>query len=172
MTTDFESELVEHYRSGSMSPRLAREVDHRFLAALERRGSDRGRWRRRVPSLAAAAALVAMMALAGGAVAQRIIGDDEVFSRPGLTNFGQPFWGTDILDRTPAEAAAMAAAKGYAVRWQVEHRHGTDTLADDDTTFTDVAPACGSIAGGSVLEPGQIQMVVVIDDPLTPGSDC
>ncbi|MEO8251510.1 MAG: hypothetical protein ABI578_03445 [Chloroflexota bacterium] len=123
------------------------------------------------------------MAFAGGTVAQRALADGIVFvngilfregvvERPGLTNFGQPFWGTNIFDRSPAEAAGMAAEKGYVIRWQIEDRAGTLSSADDEITFSEEAPPCGKIGGGSVIEEGRIQLVVVLDDPSTPGSEC
>ncbi len=93
---------------------------------------------------------------------------EGVIERPGLTNFGQPFWGTDIFERAPLEAGEMAAAKGYVVRWQIEDRGGTQAADDDEIIFSHVAPPCGKIGGGSVVEDGRIQMVVVLDDPSTP----
>ncbi len=97
---------------------------------------------------------------------------EGVIERPGLTNFGQPFWGTDIFDRSPVEAAAMAAEKGYVIRWQIEARGGTQSSDDDEITFSEEAPPCGKIGGGSVIEEGRIQLVVILDDPSTPGSEC
>lgn len=128
--------------------------------------------------------LLAILALAGGTVAQRLASgcgitivdgisfSDCVVGRPGLTNFGQPFWGTDIYERTPVEAAEMAAEKGYTIRWQIEERRGTESLDDDGIRFSEDPPTCGRIGGGSVIEEGRIQMVVTIDDPRMPGSEC
>jgi hypothetical protein len=163
---------------------LAEWIDGRVSTALEGHRDRPARSRRRALLLAVGVSLVAVLALAGGVVAQRLASgcgitivdgiafDDCVVGRPGLTNIGQPFWGTDILDRTPAEAAEMAAEKGYTIRWQIEERRGTESLEDDTLSFSDDAPTCGRIGGGSVMEEGRIQMVVTIDDPLMPGSEC
>lgn len=45
-------------------------------------------------------------------------------------------------------------------------------MDDDRIEFTDQAPVCGDIGGGSVIDEGLIQMVVVIDDPSVPSSSC
>lgn len=66
----------------------------------------------------------------------------------------------------------MAAGKGYTIRWQIEAHGGTQSGDDDEITFSEEAPPCGKIGGGSVIEEGLIQMVVVLDDPSTPGSQC
>ena len=182
--SSLESDLTEAYRTSGPPDRLASMIDGRVEAALKRHRGRPTRSPRRMVLLAATLSLVAALAIAGGAVAQRIASgcgitfvdgisfSDCVVSRPGLTNFGQPFWATDIFDRTPAEAAAMAAEKGYAIRWQVEDRGGTEAFDDDETRFTEEAPDCGAVAGGSVIEAGRIQMVVMMNDPLTPGSEC
>jgi len=161
---------------------LAEWIDGRVSTALEGYRDRPAHSRRRPLLLAVGVALVAVLALAGGVVAQRLASgcgitivdgiafDDCVVGRPGLTNIGQPFWGTDILDRTPAEAAEMAAEKGYTIRWQIEERHGTESLDDDTLSLSDDAPTCGRIGGGSVIEEGRIQMVIA--DPLMPGSEC
>lgn len=182
--SSLESELSAMYRPvGGPSAILAERIDARFsAAALANRRGRPARARRRTLLLATSVSLLAAIALAGGVVAQRLgcgitIDDgisfsDCVFSRPGLTNFGQPFWGTDIYERTPAEAAEIAAEKGYTIRWQIEERRGTESLDDDGISFSEDPPTCGRIGGGSVIEEGRIQMVVTIDDPLMPGSEC
>lgn len=177
-----EGELSAMYRPVGPSAILAERIDARFSAAALANRRRPARARRRTLLLAASVSLIAAIALAGGVVAQRlgcgitvengISFSDCVFSRPGLTNFGEPFWGTDIFERTPAEAAAMAAEKGYAIRWQIEDRRGTESFDDDAMRFSEEPPACGRIGGGSVIEEGRIQLVVTIDDPLTPGSEC
>lgn len=182
--SSLESELSEMYRT-SRPPALATAViDSRVTAAREAyRGRPLRSQRRRTLLLAASLSLVAVVAFAGGTVAQRALADGIVFvdgilfregvvERPGLTNFGQPFWGTNIFDRSPVEAATMAAEKGYVIRWQIENRGGTQSTADDEITFSEEAPSCGKIGGGSVIEEGRIQMVVVLNDPSTPGSEC
>jgi hypothetical protein len=162
---------------------LTDAIDRRVAAALTQPSSRHGRSARRTALLAASVALLAALAFAGGAAAQRVVSDavvlidgilfsEEVIGRPGLTNFGQPFWGTDILDRSPAEADAMAAAEGYSVRWQIEDRAGTTSDADDSLTFSEEPPPCGAVEGGGVTEAGRIQMVVVLNDPTTSGSAC
>jgi hypothetical protein len=178
-----EGELSAMYRPVGPSAILAERIDARFsAAALANRRGRPARARHRTLLLAASVSLLAAIALAGGVVAQRLgcgitIDDgisfsDCVFSRPGLTNFGQPFWGTDIYERSPAEAAGMAAEKGYTIRWQIEDRRGTESLDDDAIRFSEEPPGCGRIGGGSVMEDGRIQLVVTIDDPLMPGSEC
>lgn len=179
-----ESELSEMYRVDRPPAHVTALIDGRVAAALERYRARPARApRRRTLVLAASVSLVAVVAFAGGTVAQRILGDGIVFvdgilfregviERPGLTNFGQPFWGTDIFDRSPVDVAAMAAEKGYVIRWQIEDRGGTQSGDDDEISFSEEAPPCGKIGGGSVIEEGRIQMVVVLDDPSTPGSEC
>lgn len=182
--SSLEGQLSAMYRPAGPSTMLAERIDGRVRTALTNYRSQPVRGRRRTLLTAVGVSLVAVLAFAGGAVAQRlalgcgiaivdgIAFDDCVVSRPGLTNVGQPFWGTDILDRTPAEAAALAAEKGYTIRWQIEERGGTESLDDDVIRFSEDAPPCGRIGGGSVIEEGRIQMVVTIDDPLMPGSGC
>jgi hypothetical protein len=183
-TFSLESELSEMYEVDRPPERVTSLIDGRVGAARElyRARPARSPYRRTL-LLAGSISLVAAVAFAGGAVAQRVIGDGIVFvdgilfregavERPGLTNIGQPFWGTNIFERSPVEAAAMAAEKGYFVRWQIEDRGGTQSSDDDEISFSEKAPPCGKIGGGSVIEEGRIQMVVVLDDPSTPGSDC
>lgn len=179
-----ENDLQAIHRSDRPSAHLAGLIDGRVSTALKRSRSRRSRSARRTLLLAASMSLVAVLALAGGVVAQRFASgcgitivdgisvSDCVVGRPGLTNLGQPFWGTDIFERTPAEAAEMAAEKGYTIRWQIEDRGGTESSDDDEITFSEEAPPCGETGGGSVFDEGRIQMVVVIDDPSTPGSEC
>lgn len=177
-----EGELSAMYRPVGPSAILVEQIDARVKSALANHRGRPARARRRTVLLAASVSLLAVIALAGGVLAQRlgcgitvedgISFSDCVFSRPGLTNFGQPFWGTDIYERTPAEAAEMAAEKGYSIRWQIEERRGTESLDDDGISFSEKPPACGRIGGGSVIEEGRIQMVVTIDDPLMPDSEC
>jgi hypothetical protein len=179
-----ESELGEMYRMDRPPARSTALIDRRVAAAREGyRALPIRSQRRRTRLLAASLSLVAIVAFAGGVLAQGVIADGIVFvdgilfregvvERPGLTNFGQPFWGTNIFERSPVEAAAMAAEKGYVVRWQIEDRGGTEGSDDDEISFGEKAPACGKIGGGSVIEEGRIQMVVVLDDPSTPGSEC
>jgi len=183
-TSSLESELSKMYKVGRPPARITGLIDQRVATARERHRARPARSpHRRTLLLAASLTLVAALAFAGGAVAQRALGDGIVFvngilfregvvERPGLTNFGQPFWGTDIFERSPGEAAEMAAEKGYVVRWQIEARGGTKSTDDDQISFSEVAPLCGKIGGGSVIEKGRIQMVVVLDDPSTPGSGC
>lgn len=180
--SSLEGELSTMYRPVGPSATMAERIDARVSSALANHRGRPARSRHRTLLLAASVSLVAAIALAGGVVAQRlgceitvedgISFSDCVFSHPGLTNFGQPFWGTDIYERTPADAAEMAAEKGYTIRWQIEERRGTERLDDDGISFSEEPPACGRIGGGSVIEEGRIQMVVTIDDPLMPGSEC
>jgi hypothetical protein len=182
--SSLESELSQMYEVDRPPARVASLIDGRVATARERHRARSARSpRSRTLLLAASMSLVAAVAFAGGAIAQRVIGDGIVFvdgilfregvvERPGVTNFGQPFWGTNIFDRSPVEAAAMAAQKGFVVRWQIEDRGGTQSSHDDEITFSEKAPPCGKIGGGSVIEEGRIQMVVVLDDPSTPGSEC
>lgn len=184
LAPSLEGDLSEMYRPVGPSTQLAKRIDERVGAALTTYENKPVRSARRTLLLAASVSLMAVLALAGGAVAQRFAAgcgitimdgisfSDCVIGREGLTNLGQPFWGTDIFERTPAEAAAMAAEKGYTIRWQIEDGRGTESFEDNLTRFSDVPPACGEIGGGSVIEEGHIQMVVTIDDPLTPGSEC
>lgn len=182
--SSLEGELSEMYRTDGLPARAAAVIDDRVAAAREDyHARPAPSPRRRTLLLAASLSLVAIVAFAGGTVAQRALANGIVFvdgilfregvvERPGLTNIGQPFWGTDIFDRSPGEAAAMAAEKGYVIRWQIEDRGGTQSSDDDEISFSDEAPPCGKIGGGSVIEQGRIQMVVVTDDPSTPGSEC
>ena len=179
-----ERELTEMHPTGGPPDRLASVIDGRVDAALKRHRRRPTRSPRPMLLLAATLSLVAALAIAGGAVAQRLASgcgitiedgisfSDCVVGHPGLTNIGEPFWNTDIFERTPAEAAEMAAEKGYTIRWQIEDRGGTEAFDDDETRFTEEAPDCGVVEAGSVIEAGRIQMVVMMDDPLTPGSEC
>jgi len=182
--SSLESELSAMYRSDGPSADLTHLIDGRVGTAVKRSRMRAARSPRRTLLLAAGVSLVAILMFAGGAVAQRFAAgcgitfvdgisfSDCVVTRPGLTNVGQPFWGTDIFERTPVEAAEMAAEKGYTIRWQIEDRGGTEAFDDDATRFSEDPPACGKIEGGSVFEEGRIQMVVTIDDPRTAGSEC
>jgi hypothetical protein len=182
--SSLDAELSAMYRPVDPPAHLANLIDGRIDAARRRYRARPVRWPHRTVLLAASVALLAVLAIAGGVVAQRLASgcgitiedgvrfSDCVIGRPGLTNDGQPFAGTDILERTPIEAAEMAAEKGYTIRWQIEERQGTETLDDDQLTFSEDPPTCGKIAAGSVIEDGRIQMVVTINDPLTPGSEC
>lgn len=180
--SSLERDLTEVYRTSGPPDRLASVIDGRVEAALKRHRRRPTRSPRRMVLLAATLSLVAALIIAGGAVAQRIACgitfvdgisfSDCVVGRPGLTNIGEPFWGTDIFERTPTEAAEMAAEKGYTIRWQIEDRGGTEVFDDDETRFTEEAPDCGAVEAGSVIEAGRIQMVVTMNDPLTPGSEC
>jgi hypothetical protein len=183
-TSSLESELSQMYKVDRPSARVTGLIDGRVATARERQRARPARSPlRRTLLLGGTMSLVAVVAFTGGAIAQRAIGDGIVFvdgilfregvvERPGLTNFGQPFWGSDIFERSPVEAASMAAAKGYVIRWQIEDRGGTRSRDDDEISFSEEAPPCGKIGGGSVIEEGRIQMVVVLDDPSTPGSEC
>lgn len=182
--SSLEGELSAMYRPVGPSEALMERIDGRVSTALANHRRRPARSWRRTLLLAASVSLFAVIALAGGAVAQRLASgcgitivdgisfSDCVVGSPGLTNFGQPFWGTNIFDRTPAEAAEMAAEKGYTIRWQIEDGRGTEAFDDNETRFSDEPPECGDIDGGSVIDEGRIQMVVTIDDPLTPGSEC
>ncbi|MDQ3688947.1 MAG: hypothetical protein M3406_02730 [Chloroflexota bacterium] len=170
------------YRPVGPTAPLAERIDGRVGMALAGYRNHPARSRRRTLLLAAGVSLLAVIVLAGGVVAQRlgcgitvedgISFSDCVVGREGLTNFGQPFWGTDIFERPPADAAEMAAEKGYTIRWQIEDGRGTEGFDDNETRFSEEPPACGKIDGGSVVEEGRIQMVVTINDPLMPGSEC
>lgn len=184
-TASLDEDLTRMYMEPRPTDELGRRMDEHVSRAMARRGTTGSAWHgsRRL-ALGFGLSLVVMLAFAGGVVAQRLAADghfrlidgvlfsDEVIERPGLTNFGQPFAGTGILDGTPAEAADIAADKGYAVTWQLEDRGGTEATEDNSVTLTEAVPACGSIAGGSVVETGRIQLVVLMDDPLTAGSEC
>jgi hypothetical protein len=182
--SSLDDELRAMYRPADPPAHLAELIDARVATARERHRSRQGRAPRQAIVIAASVAVIAVLGVAGGVVAQRLAAgcgmtiedglwfSDCVVARPGLTNARQPFAGTDILERTPVEAAAMAAEKGYTIRWQIEERRGTETLDDDQLTFSDEPPSCGRIAAGSVIEDGRIQMVVTINDPLMPVSQC
>ena len=62
--------------------------------------------------------------------------------------------------------------RANTIRWQIEERRGTERLDGHGISFGEEPPACGRIGGGSVNEKGLIQMVVTIEDPLMPGSEC
>lgn len=99
---------------------------------------------RHVPTLA----VLAILVVAGGvAVGGRVLDANEARGLPDVQNAGQPFSGIDLQDLTPHDAADLAAAKGYAVRWQIEDHAGTATTDDDRTMHSEVAPACGAIQG-------------------------
>lgn len=136
---------------------------------------------RRVP-LALAAALILGVLATGAVVAEPIrqvtitIIDgirfsDDVRGYPSLTNSGQPFWNTPLFDVPPDEAHRMVVERGYPIRWQVEDRGGTVDDADDTTRFTESAPSCGTVEGGSLVD-GVVQMLVLMDDPNFPESAC
>lgn len=160
---------------------LASTIDDRVERALRATPVAIRRRVRRVP-LALAAALV-LAAFATGAVFAEPIRQatitvingirfsDDVRSYPGLTNFGQPFWNTPLFDLPPQEAHQMIVERGYPVRWQVEDRGGTVDDADDSTRFTESAPACGSVEGGSLID-GVAHMLVLMNDPSFPESTC
>lgn len=182
--SSIEEELGSFYRTGGPPADLAGRIDSRVAAALEARRTPANHAPRRSWLLAASASLVALLVVAGGVVAQRLASDGDVtiidgvvirtdvIERPGLTNFGQPFWGTDIFERTPAEAADMASEKGYSIRWQIEQHRDGPAAETDRIVFSDDAPPCGEVIGGSVLEAGRIQMLVLVDDPSNLSSGC
>jgi hypothetical protein len=176
-TSQLEQELSALFGAPGLSPAGQSLIDARVQRALRSRPPVVPGRRRFM--LAAALSLLAALAFAGGAVAHRfateggfhvvdgILFREGVVGRPGLTNFGQPFWGTDIYERTPPAVAEMAAEKGYLVRWQIEDRAPGGRI-----TFSGVPPACGDVQGGSVVEDGLIQLVVVRNDPAVPASSC
>jgi len=161
---------------------LASAIDGRVERALSAAPSKTPwRSRRRVP-LALAAAL-ALAGLAGGAalggpireatitVIDGIRFSDDVRGYPGLTNPGQPFWNTPLFELPPDEAHQLVVDRGYPIRWQVEDRGGTVDDADDSTRFTESAPDCGRVEGGSLID-GVAHMLVLVDDPKSPESAC
>jgi len=150
---------------------LASTIDARVeRALLVARPAAIRRSRRRVP-LALAAALALAVTAAGAVLAERVWGPDEVRSFPGLTNFGQPFWNTPLYELPPEEAHQLVVERGYAIVWQVEDRSGTVDGADDSSRFTEIAPTCGSVEGGALID-GVVHMLVLMDDPNFPESTC
>jgi len=184
-TASLEPDLTRMYRGPQPTDELRSRMDQRIGRAVANGRARETRYAsRRLVLLGLGMSLVALLGFTGGVVAQRFMADghftlidgvlfsDNVIERPGLTNFGEPFAGTSILEGTPAQAEAIAAAKGYAITWQLEDRAGTEATDDDHVALSNDTPTCGSIAGGSVVEVGGVQLVVLIDDPLTPGSEC
>lgn len=177
-----EHELSAMYQTQEPPRNVAELLDARLFAAFERRNVAVHSSRRVI--LLVAAVAIALLGFAGGVVAQQLAAgcgitllegvafSDCVEARPGVTSEGEPFENGDILDRTPKEAAAMAAERGYSVRWQIEDRSGTESFDDDIMRFSDAPPACGVIETGSVVGNDRIQMVVTINDPTRPESEC
>lgn len=171
-TVDLERELLVAYRNGP-SDQVAGDLDGRFAAMLERQLHTPGRSRRRLLPLAAALSLIAALTFGGATVARHVLAPNEPRGLPGVTNFGQPLWGVDLRKLTPARVEEIAADKGYAVRWQVENYHGVAGMGDNyESTVSAIAPACGLVEGGGVVDRGLIQLVVTIDDPAFPDSAC
>ncbi len=119
--------------------------------------------------IAAIALLVGVVGVAG---AQRALDGTEANANEGVTNVGQPLEGLAISEMQPSEIQAVAAERGYQLRWQIEARNATDTDADDLVRFEVAAPACGRVVGGAAVGEQLIQIVVVQDDPEDPGSTC
>jgi hypothetical protein len=177
-----EKELGAMFRAEEPPRHVSERIDDRFSAALERRSIVRRSSRRVI--LLVAAVSVGLLGFAGGVVAQQFAAgcginlldgvefNDCVEARPGLTSEGGPFENSDILDRPPDEAAAMAAEKGYSIRWQIEDRLGTKSFDDDVMRFSEAPPPCGVIESGAVVGNDRIQMVVTLNDPTRPESEC
>jgi hypothetical protein len=102
-----------------------------------------GRW-----SLAAAAALLGLAVVAGGAVS-RFASPQEVQGWPGFENLGQPFWGTGIGCMTPQEAQRLIVDRGFTPYWQVEQA-GSAKGDGSTARFSSEPPAEGVIWGGFV----------------------
>jgi hypothetical protein len=122
-TSSLKSELSEMYKVDRPPARVTALIDGRVATARERYRARPARSpRRRTLLLAASGSLIAVVAFASGAVAQRVLGDgivfvdgilfrDGVIERPGLTNVGQPFWGT-----APNPAMTMRSASVRSLR--------------------------------------------------------
>jgi hypothetical protein len=122
-TSSLKSELSEMYKVDRPPARVTALIDGRVATARERYRARPARSpRRRTLLLAASVSLIAVVAFASGAVAQRVLGDgivfvdgilfrDGVIERPGLTNVGQPFWGT-----APNPAMTMRSASVRSLR--------------------------------------------------------
>lgn len=153
------------------------------LAALEARVHaatqppplvDRGRRGRfAVPMTLAPLLVLALVATtaAGAVVATRL-----AEGRPGIQNPGQPLAGARMECMTAPEAAAFLADHGFTnVDWQVES--GTVLSADggkgtSSTVHVSSPPEHGYVIPGSVLEDGQVIMVVDQRQDATGVGDC
>jgi hypothetical protein len=95
---------------------------------------------------------------------------------PGIQNPGQPLAGAHMECMSPPEAAAFLAERGFTnVDWQVET--GAAVAPDGgkgitSTVHQSVAPAHGYVIPGSLLEDGQVIMVVDQRAGATGVGDC
>jgi hypothetical protein len=149
--------------------RMRRALDHATDAAGVRavRAHRLGRAR----SIALLVALVGAVGLTGIVGAQAILDPDQPRAVPAVTNFGQPFWNTPIMELTPPEAHQFAVERGFEVTWQIEDRVGTEETADDVSTRSDTPPECGDVVAGALFD-GVLHMVAELNVPESPESAC
>ena len=156
------------------SPELRRAMDGQMSAALEATAdaaaSHRGRWARH-RSVAMLAAVIALVTLAGVVGAEALRDPNEPRGYPGITNPGQPFWNTPILEMTPLDAHRFAEERGYSATWQVDDRHGTADPEDDTFFHADAPPECGDVVGGAMID-GILHLHAEQNAPEAPASTC
>lgn len=156
------------------SPQLRRAMSEQMRAAVEATAdvavSHRRHWPRR-RSLAMLAAIIGAVALAGVVGAQALRDPNEPRPVEGVTNFGQPFWNTPLMDLTPPESHRFAVERGYSLIWQIEDRAGTADTSDDSTSFAETPPECGDVVAGALID-GVLHMVAELNAPESPASAC
>lgn len=173
LTINLERDLRELLHAAP-SPEVRRTMDQQMRVALEATAdaavSHRRRWPRR-RSAAMLAAVIGAVALAGVVGAQALRDPNEPRPVEGVTNFGQPFWNTPLLDLTPPGSHRFAVERGYAVTWQIEDRAGTTDTSDDSTSLAETPPECGDVVAGALIH-GVLHMVVELNAPESPASAC
>lgn len=152
------------------------------LAALEARapGAVRppvltARRRRGRFAVSMAMAPVLVLAVVATATAGAVLVSNLAKGSPGIQNPGQPLAGAHMECMTPPQAAAFLAAHGFAdVDWQVESGDATATAGKGDTTSVHqlFPPAHGFVIPGSILDDGQVIMVVDQRADATGVGDC
>ena len=153
---------------------LRRAMDQQMRAALERTAGASALHRRRWPkrrSVAMLAAVIGAVALAGVVGAEVLRDANEPRAFPDITNLGQPFWNTPILEMTPPDAHRFAEERGYTVTSQVDDRHGTADPEDDTFFHADAPPDCGDVSGGAIID-GILHLHAEQNAPEAPASAC
>jgi hypothetical protein len=110
----------------------------------------------------AMAGVLVLVVVATSAAGAAII-SNLATGHPGIQNPGQPLAGAHMECMTPPEAAAFLAGHGFTnVDWQVESGDPTTTGGKGTTTTVHRSspPAHGFVVPGSILDDGQVIMVI------------